>query len=77
MKNININDIDINLLYDILIDWDLFTSEELNLITKINGYNLKTLENCLFARYGCSLEQFILDNWTDKEDWEDEKTEEE
>lgn len=77
MKNININDIDINLLYDILIDWDLFTSEELDLIIKINGYNLRTLEDCLFVRYGYSLEQFILDNWTDEEDWEDEETEEE
>lgn len=72
-KKININDVNIDLLYDLLVDWDLFTNEELQLITKINGYNLKTLEECLFVRYGCSLEQFILDNWTDEEDEEEEE----
>ena len=39
-------------LYDQLIDLNLFTEEELNLITCINGFTVETLNNCLFARYG-------------------------
>lgn len=39
-------------LYTKLIDEGYFTEEELDLITKINGYNIKTLNDCIYARYG-------------------------
>ena len=39
-------------LYEELIDRELFTEEELQLITCINGFTVETLNDCLFARYG-------------------------
>lgn len=39
-------------LYDALIDEGLFTSDELDLITSINGYSTDTLNDCIYARYG-------------------------
>jgi len=42
----------INELYEKLIDEGLFTSEELDLITSINGYSIDTLNDCIYARYG-------------------------
>ncbi|MCD7779991.1 MAG: hypothetical protein LUH05_04895 [Candidatus Gastranaerophilales bacterium] len=38
--------------YNELITYDWFTVEELDLVTKINGYNEQTLNDCLYARYG-------------------------
>lgn len=43
---------DVNELYNALIDGDYFTEEELNLLTAINGYNVETLEEAIYARYG-------------------------
>ena len=43
---------DVNELYDELLNMDLFTKDELQLITNINGYNVDTLNDALFARYG-------------------------
>lgn len=74
------NNIDVYTLYDRLIDWDLFTSEELELITKINGLTLETLSDCLFVRYGYDAEQFLEEMQEEEEteeDWEDEEDEEE
>ena len=39
-------------LYDELIMLMLFTSGELDLVTKLNGFTVDTLNNCIFARYG-------------------------
>jgi hypothetical protein len=44
--------LDVNELYETLIDEEYFTEAELNLITNINGYNLETLNDCIYARYG-------------------------
>ena len=46
----NFNDVD--LLFDELFEQALFTYEELNLITNINGYSIETLNDAIFARYG-------------------------
>ena len=43
---------DVNALYDELLERDLFTKGELQLLTNINGYNVDTLKAALFARYG-------------------------
>ena len=39
-------------LYENLILGDYFTEEELNLVTCINGFNVETLNACIYARYG-------------------------
>lgn len=51
---------EINALWDKLLDMDLFTKGELQLITNINGYSVETLNAALFARYGYrDLEQMM------------------
>ena len=42
----------VNILYEELIELDLFTEKELELITSINGYSIDTLNDCLYSRYG-------------------------
>jgi len=39
-------------LYNELAFRELFTEEELILITTLNGYSVETLNNCLYVRYG-------------------------
>lgn len=36
--------------YDYLIDTDIVSEETLNIITKINGYNEKTLDEVLYCQ---------------------------
>lgn len=43
---------DVNVLWDVLIDDDLFTYDELRLLTCINGLSIETLNDALYARYG-------------------------
>ena len=53
-------DLNVNELWDQLLDLELFTYEELQLITNINGYSLETLNDAIFARYGYrDLEQMM------------------
>lgn len=46
-KELNVNE-----LWDELVDSGLFTDEELRLLTNINGYSVETLNDAIFARYG-------------------------
>ena len=47
-------------LYEELVERELFTSYELDLVTDICGLTVETLEACIFARYGYrSLEQML------------------
>ena len=39
-------------LWGVLIDNELFTLSELQLISDINGYNMQTLNDAIYARYG-------------------------
>lgn len=49
-----------NLLYDYYVVSDLFTQEELDLITDINGWHVEIFNDVLFARYGYrDLEQML------------------
>lgn len=41
-----------NELYEILLDNELFTNEELRLLTNINGLSIETLNDAIFSRYG-------------------------
>jgi len=45
--------------YDFLTDFELATKQEINLVTKINGYSMEQLENILYVRTGYrSFEQY-------------------
>lgn len=39
-------------LFTYLVENELFTYDELKLLTDINGYNIQTLNDAIFARYG-------------------------
>ena len=43
---------DIDEVWDFIIDYGIATEKELKLITCINGYNMTTLNDVLFARTG-------------------------
>jgi len=48
-----------NELYDLLIDLGIATSEEISLVTSINGTSTDTLNSILYSRTGYrSLDQF-------------------
>ena len=56
--------------YDYLIEHEIVTEDEIDLVTKINGYNEETLDNILYVRTGYQdLEQYT--------EYEDEDTYEE
>ena len=49
-----------NLLYNYYIDSEMFTQDELDLITNINDWNVETFNDVLFSRYGYrDLEQML------------------
>ncbi len=41
-----------NELWDKLLEHELFTEKELQLITNMWGYNVETLNDAIYARYG-------------------------
>ena len=43
---------DVNVLWDELLEQELFTYDELRLLTNINGYSVETLNDAIYARYG-------------------------
>ena len=45
-------DLTVNELWSELLEYDLFTYEELRLVTNINGFSIETLNDAIFARYG-------------------------
>ena len=47
-KNFN----DVNELWNELIERELFTYDELRLLTNINGFSVETLNDALYSRYG-------------------------
>ena len=42
----------VNELWAELVERDLFTDKELQLLTNINGFSIETLNDAIFARYG-------------------------
>ena len=49
-----------NKLWDYLLECEIATQEEINLVTAINGTNLDSFESILYARTGYrSLEQIL------------------
>lgn len=68
---------DVNYIYDLLIELGMFTEAELQLLTKINGFNIETLEDALYCRYGYgSIDQFIEELEGEEEEEEIEEEEE-
>lgn len=53
----------IDTVYDLLVDYEIATADEINLVTTINGYTVEVLEDILFARTGLrTFEQFLEEN---------------
>ena len=49
---------ELDIIWDYLIDHDIATEQELQLVTSINGYNADTLNDVLYVRTGYrSIEQ--------------------
>lgn len=42
----------VNELWAELVERDLFTDKELQLLTNINGFSIETLNDALYSRYG-------------------------
>ena len=52
----------INELWAELVERDLFTDKELQLVTNINGFSIETLNDALYSRYGYrDYEQMMMD----------------
>ena len=50
----------IEIIWDLLVNFELATEATLQLITRLNGYNLETMENVLYALTGYhSYDQFM------------------
>ena len=62
-------------LFELLIDLNLFTEQELQLVTCINGFSMETLSDCLFCRYGYDAEQFLEEMQEEEGEEEEEEAE--
>lgn len=64
MKDYNLEDI--NDIYQILLDYEIATGNELELVTSINGYNIETLNDIIYCRTAYrDIEQLIEYDLTD------------
>ena len=52
MSNIKYYNDEVIYTWDSLVDAGYFTDEELELVTNINGFNIETLNDCIYARFG-------------------------
>lgn len=71
--------LDLNKYYDYLVNYEIATGDEIDLVTTINGYNEKALDDILFVRTGYrDLEQYLMyeDKENYKEFFEDDEEEE-
>lgn len=47
-------------VWDLLLQYDIATEDELRLVTDINGYNTEALEDIIYARAGLrSIEELL------------------
>lgn len=46
-------------VWDLLLDGNYFTLEELNLVTDINGFSMNTLDDMCFSRFGVHHEELL------------------
>lgn len=60
IKRFNIMNIDQT--WQLLLDYEIATENELHLVTNINGYKIETLESIIYARTGLnSVDQLVED----------------
>ena len=60
---------DVVSVYEYLIDNELFTQGELDLASNLQGFNIDTMNDCIYARYGYrSLEQMLEEDEEDEEE---------
>ena len=64
--------LDVDVIYNRLIDEDYFTEDELNLLTGINGYSLETLNDACRYRYAGDIEDVLEIADDDEEDGDEE-----
>ena len=57
----------IEVIWDWLTYYELFTENELRLITDMNGYNIKTINDAIYARYGYRDYKDLLNEWSEKD----------
>ena len=57
-------------MWDFLLDYDIATDDEIQLVTAINGYNEKSLNDILFVRTGYrnfdQYKEYELDEYGDE-----------
>ena len=52
----------IDQVWQLLLDYEIATENELHLVTNINGYKIETLESIIYARTGLnSVDQLVED----------------
>lgn len=52
----------IDQVWQLLLDYDIATENELNLVTNINGYKIESLESIIYARTGLNSVDQLLDD---------------
>lgn len=49
-------------VWELLVDMEIATDEELQLVTSINGYNIDSLNDVIYVRTGChDIEQLKME----------------
>lgn len=49
-------------IWEYLVEHELFTDDELHLVTRLHGYREETLNSCIYIRYGYhDLDQLIYE----------------
>ena len=52
----------IDQVWQLLLDYDISTENELTLVTNINGYKIESLESIIYSRTGLSSIDQLLDD---------------
>jgi hypothetical protein len=64
---------DVSELWDKLLEEDLFTEEELQLVTSLNGYSIETLNDALYVRHGYRTHGQMQDEEEDEDEEDNEQ----
>ena len=68
--NLNLDDADcdnVDGLYRLLLDYEIVTESELELVTSINGYNIQTLLDVIYCRCGLRGIDQLVEELADEE----------
>lgn len=67
MREVSIDDV-----VTFLEEEGIVTSEEIDLVTKINGHNMNTINDIIYVRTGCHDYEQLLDECGIEEEYEEE-----